>query len=196
MFDRASDQIVERREVVGGRRQRQTGPPRHRPVAYRLEPALAEQLRGGADQRIPPTFSFWSDRCCHAHPCCQSKWYCIANSAKRPWHDGPHARVEPPRRARSRRRHGPWRYLSICDRHAVAAPNFTCRTGGGDWHKRSIGADTSTRSGPPGSGGADDVHRLVRVGSARREDDQLGHRPPTRPDPGVAARDRTARLGR
>lgn len=58
VFDRASDQIVERREVVGGRRQRQTGPPRHRPVAYRLEPALAEQLRGGADQRIPPTFSF------------------------------------------------------------------------------------------------------------------------------------------
>ncbi|NKE14829.1 hypothetical protein FVP47_20345, partial [Mycobacterium tuberculosis] len=28
---------------------------------------------------------------------------------------------------------------------------------GGDWHKRSIGADTSTRSGPPGSGGAGTV---------------------------------------
>ena len=35
-------------------------------MAHRFEPALAEQLSGSAHERVPPTFSFWSNCCCHA----------------------------------------------------------------------------------------------------------------------------------
>ena len=52
-----------------------------------------------------------------------AKWYCIAIFAKRPWHDGPHARLQPPHPA------GPWRRAAsvrrrIRARHAVTAPHL------------------------------------------------------------------------
>ena len=65
VLDRAGDQIVERREVVSGGRQRQAGPPSDRPVTHRFEPAFGKQLGGSAHERIPSTFSLWSNCCSH-----------------------------------------------------------------------------------------------------------------------------------
>ena len=65
VFDGARDQIVERREVVSGGRQRQAGPPGDGPVSHSLEPAFGKQLGGGAYERIPSPFSFWSNCCSH-----------------------------------------------------------------------------------------------------------------------------------
>jgi hypothetical protein len=65
VFDRACDQIVEGREVVRGRRQRQASTPGYRPVPHSFEPAFAKQLGGRAHQRIPAAFSFWSNCCSH-----------------------------------------------------------------------------------------------------------------------------------
>jgi len=65
VLDGAGDQIVERREVVSGGRQRQASTLGDRPVAHRFEPAFGKQLGGGAHERIPSTFSLWSNRCSH-----------------------------------------------------------------------------------------------------------------------------------
>jgi hypothetical protein len=61
MGDGTGDQVVEAREVVGGRRQRKARTARNGAVTYRLEPAFTQQFGGGADQRVATTFSLGSD---------------------------------------------------------------------------------------------------------------------------------------
>jgi len=34
-------------------------------VSHRFESAFGKQLGRGADKRVAPTFSFWSNCCCH-----------------------------------------------------------------------------------------------------------------------------------
>ena len=65
VLDSARDQIVERREVIRGRRQRQASASGDRPMTHSFEAAFAKQLGGRAHQRIPPAFSFWSNCCSH-----------------------------------------------------------------------------------------------------------------------------------
>src|SRR6202022_3496079 len=65
MGDRVGDEVIEAREVIGGRSQRKSCPAGNGAVADRLESAFAQQLGGGADQRVPSTFSLGSNRCRH-----------------------------------------------------------------------------------------------------------------------------------
>ena len=65
VLDGVGDQVVEGGKVVGRRRQRQPRPAGDGAMPHGVEPAFAEQVRGGADQRIPPTLSLGSDRCRH-----------------------------------------------------------------------------------------------------------------------------------
>ena len=57
MGNRTGDKVIEAREVVRGRRQWKARPARNGAVTDRLESAFTQQLGGGADQRVPPTFS-------------------------------------------------------------------------------------------------------------------------------------------
>ena len=63
--DGVDDEIVQRREVVGGRGQRQPGALGDGAVAHRFESTLAQQVGGGADKRIPSPFSLGRNRCGH-----------------------------------------------------------------------------------------------------------------------------------
>ena len=54
VFDGLGDEVVERREVVRRRRQRQAGATRHGAVPDSVEAALTQQLGGSADQRLAP----------------------------------------------------------------------------------------------------------------------------------------------
>jgi hypothetical protein len=60
MGDRAGEEVIEAGEIVGRRGQRKTCSASDRPVTDRLESTFAQQLGGGADQRVPPTFSLGS----------------------------------------------------------------------------------------------------------------------------------------
>jgi hypothetical protein len=60
MGDRAGEEVIKAGEIVGSRRQRKARSAGDRPVTDRLESAFAQQLGGGADQRVPPAFSFGS----------------------------------------------------------------------------------------------------------------------------------------
>ena len=59
-------EVVEGGEVVRRRRQRQPGATGHGAVTDGVEAALAQQLCGRADQRVPSSFSLGSDCCRHA----------------------------------------------------------------------------------------------------------------------------------
>ena len=78
-------------------------PPGAAPLRTRPRRAARRRRLPSAYRRRSPLGVTAAVTISHA---CQSKWYCIAISAKRPWHDGPHARLEPPRRARSRCQRG------------------------------------------------------------------------------------------
>ena len=67
VFDGAlAIEVVERREVVGRRRQRQAGATGDGAVPDGVEAAFAQQVGGRADQRVPSSFSLGSDCCRHA----------------------------------------------------------------------------------------------------------------------------------
>ena len=66
VFDGLGDEVVERREVVGRRRQRQPGAARDGAVPDGVEATFAQQIGGRADQRVPSPFSLGGDRCRHA----------------------------------------------------------------------------------------------------------------------------------
>ena len=111
------DEVVERREVVRRRGQRQPRAAGDGAVPDGVEAALAQQIGGRADQRVPSSFSLGGDCCRHALHAASNgpaAWgfrpIAKRSTGKRcrRWHDGPHVRHEPSRgpAPRHRRRRG------------------------------------------------------------------------------------------
>ena len=62
VLGRSFDEILQRRKVVGRRRQRQTGALRDGAVRHRFESAQKQQLGSRGDKRVAPSFAFGRHR--------------------------------------------------------------------------------------------------------------------------------------
>ena len=202
VLDGLRDQVVERGEVVGRRRQRQAGATGDGAVPHGVEAAFAQQIGGRADQRVPPTFSLRGDCCRHALACCQQRRCGIGLSANHQAFlretsaahlaeqvyasDGMMARMpELSRRAILRLgvgaaagAAGAYALGSAMHRaeHIRQRPPVAMTSAVRRWRRRRRWQP------PPADAGPDIRRRFVRLGGPRRRSDQLGDRPSARPD--------------